>query len=46
MECHANYDGIGNPLSYYNGQSYIFTWQERRTPKEARARFNWEGTLV
>ncbi len=21
---------VGNPLSYYNGQSYIFTWQEGR----------------
>ena len=24
------YDGIGNPLSYYNGTSYSFTWQGRR----------------
>ncbi len=24
------YDGIGNPLSYYNGTSYTFTWEGRR----------------
>ncbi|MBR3415463.1 MAG: carbohydrate binding domain-containing protein, partial [Clostridia bacterium] len=24
------YDGIGNPLSYYNGSSYTMTWQEGR----------------
>lgn len=24
------YDEIGNPLSYYNGSSYSFTWQGRR----------------
>ena len=24
------YDGIGNPLSYYNGTSYNFTWEGRR----------------
>ena len=24
------YDGIGNPLSYYNGSSYTFTWQNGR----------------
>ena len=24
------YDEIGNPLSYYNGSSYTFTWQGRR----------------
>ena len=24
------YDGIGNPLSYYNGSSYTFTWDGRR----------------
>ena len=24
------YDNIGNPLSYYNGSSYSFTWQGRR----------------
>ena len=24
------YDGIGNPLSYYNGSSYTFTWEGRR----------------
>ena len=24
------YDDIGNPLSYYNGSSYIFTWDGRR----------------
>ena len=23
------YDGIGNPLSYYNGSSYTFTWDGR-----------------
>ena len=23
------YDAIGNPLSYYNGESYTFTWQGR-----------------
>jgi RHS repeat-associated protein len=23
------YDGIGNPLSYYNGSSYTFTWNGR-----------------
>ena len=23
------YDGIGNPLSYYNGESYVFTWNGR-----------------
>ena len=24
------YDEIGNPLSYYNGRSYVFTWDGRR----------------
>jgi hypothetical protein len=24
------YDGIGNPLSYYNGSAYNFTWEGRR----------------
>ncbi len=24
------YDALGNPLSYYNGSSYTFTWQGRR----------------
>ena len=24
------YDAIGNPLSYYNGSSYAFTWNGRR----------------
>ena len=24
------YDAIGNPLSYYNGQSYTFTWENGR----------------
>ena len=24
------YDGIGNPLSYYNGTSYTFTWSGRQ----------------
>ena len=24
------YDGIGNPLSYYNGSSYTFTWDGRK----------------
>ena len=24
------YDGIGNPLNYYNGSSYTFTWEGRR----------------
>ncbi len=24
------YDGIGNPLSYYNGSSYTFTWKNGR----------------
>ena len=24
------YDSIGNPLSYYNGSSYTFTWDGRR----------------
>ena len=24
------YDEIGNPLSYYNGSSYTFTWEGRR----------------
>ena len=24
------YDAIGNPLSYYNGSSYTFTWEGRR----------------
>ena len=23
------YDGIGNPLNYYNGSSYTFTWNGR-----------------
>jgi len=25
------YDTLGNPLSYYNGSSYTFTWQKGRT---------------
>ena len=24
------YDGVGNPLSYYNGTSYYFTWEGKR----------------
>ena len=24
------YDGVGNPLSYYNGSSYTFTWSQGR----------------
>ena len=24
------YDAIGNPLSYYNGEQYVFTWQNGR----------------
>lgn len=24
------YDSIGNPLSYYNGESYTFTWEQGR----------------
>ncbi len=24
------YDEIGNPLSYYNGSSYTFTWEGRK----------------
>ena len=24
------YDGVGNPLSYYNGASYTFTWSQGR----------------
>jgi len=24
------YDGIGNPLTYYNGSAYTFTWEGRR----------------
>lgn len=24
------YDGIGNPLSYYNGSAYTFTWEGRQ----------------
>ena len=24
------YDAIGNPLSYYNGNSYTFTWDGRK----------------
>ena len=24
------YDEIGNPLSYYNGNAYTFTWEGRR----------------
>ena len=27
------YDGIGNPLSYYNGSSYTFTWNGRELAK-------------
>ena len=24
------YDEIGNPISYYNGSAYTFTWEGRR----------------
>ena len=27
---YTDYDSIGNPLSYYNGTSYSFTWQNGR----------------
>lgn len=30
------YDNIGNPLSYYNGSSYTFTWQGRRLMTAAK----------
>ena len=29
-ETQITYDAIGNPLSYYNGSSYTFTWNGRR----------------
>ena len=29
------YDSIGNPLSYYNGNSYTFTWEQGRRLKTA-----------
>ena len=28
-ETQITYDAIGNPLSYYNGSSYTFTWNGR-----------------
>ena len=43
------YDEIGNPLSYYNGNSYSFTWQGRRLvgatkgSKEMSFSYNDEG---
>ena len=30
------YDAIGNPLSYYNGSSYTFTWEGRRLKTAAK----------
>lgn len=29
------YDAAGNPLSYYNGQSYTFTWEDGNQLKSA-----------
>ena len=31
------YDEIGNPLSYYNGSSYSFTWTGRQLTGATRA---------
>ena len=30
------YDNIGNPLSYYNGSSYTFTWNGRELAKAVK----------
>ena len=30
------YDAIGNPLSYYNGENYTFTWDGRRLATAAK----------
>ena len=47
------YDGIGNPLSYYNGSSYTFTWQNGRELASAvkgsnsiSYKYNTSGTRV
>lgn len=34
------YDEIGNPLSYYNGNSYIFTWEDGKLLKTANVGTN------
>ena len=38
------YDAIGNPLSYYNGSSYTFTWEGRRLKTATKGNQNFTFT--
>ena len=38
------YDEIGNPLSYYNGESYTFTWNGKRLSTAAKGSTNMSFT--
>ena len=38
------YDVIGNPLSYYNGSSYTFTWEGRRLKTATKGNQNFTFT--
>ncbi len=38
------YDGIGNPLSYYNGSSYSFTWEGRRLKTATKGNLSFTFT--
>ena len=39
------YDAIGNPLTYYNGQNYLFTWEGRRLVS-ASTGYNFNSTYT
>ena len=39
------YDGIGNPLSYYNGSAYTFTWTGRRITSAVKDSSNMYFTI-
>ena len=38
------YDGIGNPLTYYNGKSYTFTWNGRQLATATKSYSNYTFT--
>ena len=40
------YDEIGNPLSYYNGENYTFTWNGRRLVSELNMQKRDGGSLM
>ena len=38
------YDGVGNPLTYYNGTNYTFTWEGRRLKTATKGNLNFAFT--